>query len=307
MKILVTGATGNVGAHVVRALTERGVAARAFVRDRGRAARLLGADSELAVGDFSDRASIERALVGIDRLFLACGNVPGQVEHERAVIDAAKAAGVGRVVKLSGPRADVDSPLLFERWHGEIERHLLDSGLPWVLLRPSTYMTNLLAHAETVRHAGRLFAPAGGADVAFVDPRDVAEAAAVALVEEGHEGRIHPLTGPEAITFERIARDLSAASGRRIEFVDVPDEAARQAMLEAGVPAMAADALVAIFGSLRAGEMARTTDAVQAMTGREPRSFARFARDHAALFGAGANGAPAAAGSSSVRRRSPWT
>ena len=104
MKVLVTGATGTVGRHVVGALRARGVAVRAFVRDGDKATALFGADVELAIGDFADRASLDRALEGIDRVFLACGNVPGQVEHECAAIDAARAAGVERVVKLSGPR-----------------------------------------------------------------------------------------------------------------------------------------------------------------------------------------------------------
>jgi uncharacterized protein YbjT (DUF2867 family) len=294
MNILVTGATGNVGAHVVRALRERGVTARAFVRDRAKAASMLGEHVELAVGDFADRGSVERALRGADALFLACGNVPGQVEHENAAIDAAQAAGIGRVVKLSGPRPAVDSPLLYERWHAEIERHLLRSGLPSVLLRPAAYMTNLLAYAEPIAQTGRLFAPAGTAEIAFVDPRDVAAAAAVALVGDGHEGGKCALTGPEAITYERIARELSAATGRSIEYVNVPDEAARHAMLEAGLPAMMADSIVDVFASFRAGSQAHTTDGVRALTGSEPRTFAQFARDHAVLFGgAQTNGAPA--------------
>jgi uncharacterized protein YbjT (DUF2867 family) len=302
MKILVTGATGTVGAHVVRALSERGATVRAFVRDPDKAARVLGEDVELAVGEFSDRGSLERAMRGAERLFLACGNVPGQVEHERAAIDAARAVGVGRVVKLSGPRAAVDSPLLFERWHGEIERHLLGSGLPWVLLRPSAYMTNLLANAETVAHADTVFAPAGTAAIAYVDPRDVATAAAAALTEDGHDGATYTVTGPEAITFAQIAQELSAATGRPIAYVDVPDEAARRSMLEAGVPAMIAGEIVALFGTMRAGSMARTTDAVRSLTGHEPRTFARFAHDHARLFAAspveaaGTNGAPTPGG-----------
>lgn len=287
MNVLVTGATGTVGAQVVSALRERGVAARAFVRDPEKAARVLGEGVELAVGDFCDRGSIERALRGIDRLFLACGNVPEQVGHECAAIDAAKAAGVARVVKLSGPRAAVDSSLLFERWHGEIERHLLGSGLPWVLLRPSAYMTNLLANAETIRQTGRLFAPAGAAEIAYVDPRDVAAVAAATLATDGHEGSAYALTGPEAIAYERIAQALSAATGRTIEYVDVPGEVARQAMLEAGMPAMVADSIVDVLATQRAGSMARTTDAVRTLTGTDPGTFAQFARDHAALFGAG--------------------
>jgi uncharacterized protein YbjT (DUF2867 family) len=297
MRALVTGATGTVGAHVVRALYERGVAVRAFVRDRDKAEQMLGGDVELAVGDFADRDSIERALRGTDRLFLACGNVPEQVEYERNAIDAGQSAGVQRVVKLSGPRAATDSALLFERWHGEIERHLLRSGLPYVMLRPSAYMTNLLAYARTVAQTGRLFAPAGAAQISYVDPRDVAAVAAVALATDGHEGRIYALTGPEAITYERIAQALSAATGRSVEFVDIPDEAARQALREAGLPALIADTIVDVFASQRAGSMTRVSDAVLALTGRPPRTFAQFARDHAGVFGPGAeaNGAPPSA------------
>lgn len=284
MNILVTGATGNVGAHVVRALGERGLAPRAFVRDRARAERVLGPEVELAIGDYADGDSIARALRGTDRLFLACGNTPGQIDFERAAIDAAHTAGVSQVVKLSGPDAAVDSALVFERWHGEIEAHLRASGLPSVLLRPRTYMTNLLAYAPTIAATGTVFAPAGSAAISFVDPRDVADAAAVTLAEDGHAGRVYVLTGPEAMTFERIAEDLSAALGRRIGYVDVPDDAARQAMTEAGLPPMVADAIVDIFRSQRAGSMSDTTDTLRTLIGRDAGTFARFARDYADAF-----------------------
>lgn len=288
MTILVTGATGNVGGHVVRALAARGLPVRAFVRDAGRAAGMLGPDVELAVGDLADRRSLDRALEGADRLFLACGNVPGQIDFESAAIDAAADAGVGRVVKLSGPDAAVDSPLIFERWHGAIERHLAESGLPRVLLRPRTYLTNLLAYARSVAQAGMLFAPAGAAEISFVDPRDVADAAAEALTGAGHEGRTYTLTGPEAVMLERVAREIAAATGRPVTYVNVSDDDARQAMVSDGLPPMVADAIVAIFASQRAGSMADTTDTVRQLTGREPRSIAAFAREVFAPAVAGA-------------------
>ena len=191
-----------------------------------------------------------------------------------------------RVVKLSAAAAAVDSPLLFPRWQGEIEQHLRASGIPSAVLQPTSYMTNLLAGAEAVKNTRKLFAPAGGAQISMIHPSDVGAAAAVALTEDGHEGETYVLSGPEAITYEQVARDLSEATGRAIEFVDVPDEAARQVLLDDGVPEVVADLIVQLFGALRDGIAAETTDTVRRLTGREPRSFAEFAREHAASFGA---------------------
>ena len=282
--VLVTGATGGVGSRVVRELRARGVSVRAFVRDPGKARALLGGGVEVAAGDFSDAASVCRAIKDVDAVFLACTNDPRQVSFETGVIDAAAEAGVGRIVKLSAVGAEVGASVAFWDWHGRIEEHLRASGVPFVMLRPAFNMTNLLGSAEGVRHEGVLFAPAEGARVAMIDPGDVAEAAAVALGTDGHEGKTHVLTGPEAITFDRVAEELSAATGRGIRFVAVPDDAARQALVEAGIPGFVAGQIAAVFGALRQGAQERTTDAVRALTGREPRAFVQFARDHASLF-----------------------
>ena len=283
-KILVTGATGNVGSRVVRELRERGASVRAFARDTAKAAKVLGDGVELASGDFSDAVSVRRALKGVEGVFLACANGPRQVEYETGLIDAAREAGVRRIVKLSALGAEVGSPVAFWEWHGRIEEHLRASGVPAVVLRPTFNMTNLLGSAEQVRHAGSLFAPAGGARVAMIDPADVAAVAAVALTEDGHDGRAYTLTGPEAISFERVAEGLSAATGRRVRYVSVPDEAARQGMIEQELPEFVATQIVAIFGFLRRGDQDETTDGVRALTGYEPRPFARFAREHAGLL-----------------------
>jgi uncharacterized protein YbjT (DUF2867 family) len=273
MNILVTGATGNVGAQVVRELQARGAPVRAFVRDP---AKLPGV--ELAVGDFSDPVSIRRSLEGVDRVFLSSADGPDKVSHETAVVDAAAAAGVELVVKASTMLAEAGSPLKPLDWNGRSEQHLKASGVPFVILASGFYMSNVLAAAEPIREQGILPAPAGEGAVAMIDPRDVAAVAAVALTGGGHAGRTYRLTGPEPITYARMAAVLGA------EYVDVPPEDARAALEAAGMPDWLVDHLDRAFALIRSGALTETTDVMRAVTGRDPRDFGAFARDHATLF-----------------------
>jgi uncharacterized protein YbjT (DUF2867 family) len=293
--IVVTGATGNAGSEVVRALTARGGRVRAFVRDPGRARHVLGEDVELAVGDFADPVSVRAALEGADALLLSCADDPRRVGWETAAIDAAVAAGVRRIVKLSAAAAEPGSPVAFWDWHGQVEQYLRSCGTDWVILRAGWYMSNLLAAASGVAAEGRLYAPAGQARIAMIDPRDVGAAAAAVLcspghgASAGHEGQTYLLTGPRAITYDEVAAGLSAATRSRVEFVDVPGDAAYQAMIGDGMPGFVAEQMIAMFAELRQGVAAQVSPAVETLTGSAPRDFASFATDHARLF------APAAA------------
>jgi uncharacterized protein YbjT (DUF2867 family) len=284
-KVLVTGATGNVGSRVVHELRERGVTVRAFVRDPAEATAMLGDDIELAVGDFGDPGSIHRATEGVDGVFLACSNQPRQVEFEARVIDAAEEMGVRRIVKLSARGTEVGSPVAFWDWHAQIQDRLRRSGVPAVILRPSFSMANLFASAGTVQYTGKLFVSAGDAGISMIHPQDVAAVASVALIEDGHEGETYTLTGPRAITFGEVAGYLSEAVGREIEYLNVPDEAALQGLTEQGLLEFVAAQIVTVFGVLRGGAQERTTDTVRSLTGLEPRGFAEFVSDHALLFG----------------------
>jgi uncharacterized protein YbjT (DUF2867 family) len=282
-KVLVTGATGNVGTQVVRELQTRGVSVRAFVRDPKAAAAKLG-DVELTVGDFGDPDALRRALVGVDQVFLTAADGPHKVAHETALIDAAADAGIGRIVKLSAIGARVGSPIPAFGWHGAIEAHLERSNVPFVVLQPSFFMTNLLMVAGRVAGMGQLGAPSNDARVAMIDPRDVAAAAAAVLADTGHEGRVYQLTGGEAITFADVARALAEAIGRSVEFVNVPEEAAPAAFQAAG-PEWLVNQFLGVFALIRQGACAQTTDTVRTLTGRAPRTITDFARDHAESFG----------------------
>jgi uncharacterized protein YbjT (DUF2867 family) len=281
--VLVTGATGNVGTSVIRELQGGGASVRAFVRDPARGAQKLGDGVALSVGDFADASSIRRALEDVDLVLLASGDGPHKVEHEVAVIDAAAAAGVKRIVKASTVGAQAGSPLPPFDWNGRIEEHLRGSGVGSVILQSNFYMTNLFASAEQVRQ-GMMFAPAGKGKIAMIDPGDVGAVAAVVLTSDDHDGQTYELTGPDAITYAQVAEALSAATGRPVEFVDVPDEAARQGLVAAGMPDWLVDHLIELFGLIRQGLLGNTTDTVRSLTGRDPRGFGEFARDHAEFF-----------------------
>lgn len=282
--VLVTGATGATGSRLVRLLRAQAVTVRALVRDPARAEGIVGDGVQLALGDFADRASLRAAVEGVDSIYLACGNVPEQVEYESAVIDEAERSGVRRIVKLSARGAAVGAPVAYWHWHGLIEQHLAAADVKAVVLRPGFAMTNLLAAAEHVRSQAMLFTPAADARIAMIDPIDVAAVAAAALTTDGHDGNTYVLTGPRAITYQQVADDIAAVAGRPVGFVDLPPEAAGPALVQAGLPAFVADQIVAVFDALRSGAQATTTDTVTAITGRAPRSFADFACDHAAAF-----------------------
>lgn len=278
--ILVTGATGNVGRHLVSELQHRGLPVRVFVRDEQKAAEVLPGGVELEVGDFADESSVTWALHGVDQVYLA-SNGPGQPEYEGRVVETAMKAGVRRIVKLS---SWIDWGTSLWDWNAACEKQVRASSIPAVVLRPTALMTNLLASRDSVREQGKLIAPAEGARVAFIDPRDVAEVAATILAGGGPDEQTYLLTGPEAITYHDIAQTLTAVVGRPVEFVPVSDEAAHDAFLRTGLPDWAAEGLISLFRKLREGVQDVTTDAVRRLTGREPRTLAEFLRDHAQVF-----------------------
>ena len=282
-RILVTGATGNVGAHVVRELQTRAACVRAFARDTEAAQTKLG-DVELARGDFDDPASLRRAMQDVDRVYVCAADGPDKVAHETAVIDAAAAMGVQRIVKLSAMHADPSSSLPPFRWHGEIESHLRRSRVPSVILRPAFFMTNLLMVAPGVAETGMLFAPTAGRPIAMIDIRDVAAAAAVTLLADGHTGRTYDLTGPAAITFGEVAAALTSATGRDVRSVDLTGEQARPRFENAGLPDWLSTHLAGVFALIRRDGFARTTDHVRAITGHPARDINGFARDFAPAF-----------------------
>jgi uncharacterized protein YbjT (DUF2867 family) len=278
--ILVTGATGTIGSQVAAELARAHVPARALVRSPERAARLPDG-IEAVIGELE---SLDGAVLdGVESMFVLTPPSPNQARLEAAAIDAARRAGVKHVVKLASAGASSQAQARFGRQHGEVVDYLRSSGMTSTILMPTDYMSNVLNQAKSVRNGATLYAADPDAFVASVHPSDVGAVGAAAL-QGGHEGEDLVLTGPEPASPRDIAAKLSNLLGRDIELVALDDEALLNGMLAAGVPEWNAEGLLELYAIYRTGAAADTTDTVEQVLGREPRSWDDFLRENSGSF-----------------------
>lgn len=283
--ILVTGATGTVGREVVRQLVAAGRRVRALVRDEATAAATLGGPGvELAVGDLDRPDTLDAAVQGVERLYLLTPMAPRLRERDAAGVDAAKRAGVPRIVKHSNLGAEDAAASRLQQWHRAGEKLIEDSGLAWTFVRPSGFMSNALGWAGTIKSQGAVYGTGADGRLSVVDPRDIAAVAVAALTEPGHEGKAYDVTGPQALTNAEQVAIIAEAIGTPIRYVDLPEAAARQAMLDRGMPVEIVDGLLEFVADVRQGGGEQFSDAVQAVTGRPARTFAAWVADNASAF-----------------------
>lgn len=239
MKLLVTGASGHLGHLVVEALLGRGVPASdlvAMARTPESVADLAERGVEVRRADYDDRASLDAAFAGVDRLLLVSGSAVGQrITQHANVIDAAKAAGVGFVAYTSITRADT-SDLALAAEHQATEELLAASGVPHALLRNSWYLENYTGQVGTALEHGVVLGAAGEGRVSAATRADYADAAAVVLAGEGHEGAVYELGADRAFTLGEYAATLSRAAAREITYRDLSAEDYTAALVAAGLP-----------------------------------------------------------------------
>jgi len=277
--ILVTGATGTVGSRTIEQLAPMpGVTVRAAVHSRPVETQRDNVES-VAV-DYDQPETLRSAAEGIDAAFLITPAVPNQMELAERALGALQAARVPCLVRLSVMGADRADPRMFQSAHAKTEQDIAASGIPHTFLRPSSYMSEFLAFFGPDAE-GDIRLPWGEAGVSHIDPRDIAVVAAHVLTTEEHVGKAYTVTGPEAISVGPIASQISEASGRRIQYIDVPEEAMREGMLASGMPEGMVDFLLDLHAAYKAGEMSGVTDTVRELTSRPARTFQEFVRDHA--------------------------
>lgn len=287
--IAVTGATGRIGSLLLEELATARAPFRALVRSAGKAETVRAMGGEAAVGDAGNPEALRAALKGATRLFLLTPPDPELPSIQAGIVDAAREAGVARIVKLSAAGAEAREPNTLARLHRESERHIEDAGVAHTFLRPSFFMQNYLQFADSIKGQGAIFAPAGDGRHADIEVRDIAAVAARVLTEEGHGARTYTLTGPAAQSLAEGAHTIAMVTGRPVRFVDVPPEDARKALTSSGASEWFADAVIELYAWFLDGEGAASgsavTHGVEGVLGRPPRPFDQFVRENVRAFG----------------------
>jgi uncharacterized protein YbjT (DUF2867 family) len=283
--ILVTGASGKNGAEILKLLSGRKERIRAMSRTK-RDVISSGPNCglEFVEADFENAESLRKALDGVQRAFLVTNSSERVQELQLRFVSLARESGVRHIVYVSQLHASVDSPLRFLRYHAAVEEAIRASGMSFTNLRPNLYMQGLLMIGQSIASEGRFFAPAGESKISLVDVRDIAAVAVAALTQSKHEGKTYDITGPQVLTHQQLAEQLSRTLDRPITFVDIPEQEFRNQLRAMHMPDWQADGLVEDFAHYRRGEASGISSVVEACTGKAPRAFAEFVYDYREHF-----------------------
>ncbi len=273
--VLVLTATGTTGSATVQALVARGATVRAGTRTPATAAVPAGVTA--VRWDYDDASTWGPALAGVDALYLALPPFrPDEVAVGTAILAAAKAAGVRRIVKLSAAGVE-NAP---ESGHRQLEVAIEGSGLAWVHLRPSFFHENFIEfYGHGVKTDGAIYLPAGTGKTGFIAAADIGEVAAVALLGDV-SGEAWTLTGPESLDHHEVAERLTAALGRPIRYVEIPEAAFADGLRAHGGNEVAVATMTWLYGMVRAGWTGGLSPDVQRVTGRAPLALGDWAKAH---------------------------
>src|SRR5271163_979963 len=283
MTIAVVGATGNTGRAVVKELKALGQNPVCIARNADKAREVLGADAKTAVAELTDRAALEKALQGVESLFVVTGHNPQMVEQQNNVLDAALKAGAKYLVRVGGGRALVgpDSESVVGRSHAAIEERLRASGIKWVILRPGLFMQNVMGQAPSIKTDGKMVMSfAKDLPVALIDVRDTGAVAARILIDPAqHAGKTYEFTG-KLTTYGQFAEVFSQVLGRPITYVAITPEQAEQGMKARGMPDWLVAHLVTIAKvGASGGFSTENTRLIEDLVKRDPISTKKFVED----------------------------
>lgn len=279
-KILVTGATGNVGKETIRELVARGFNVRAGVHSIAHASDLAGDGVELFAFDWNVKSSVRSLLRGIESALFITPISVRLCEWTITFVECARAAGLNHVVKLSILEAEAIPGITLTKEHRLAEEYIASSNLHYTFLQPNSFMQNFIHSASAT--SDMIYMPLGEGRISYVDAMDVGRAASEILINgQPHFGQMYSLTGPTAIGVHDIAGIFSVFLGRHISYIDISEETAQHAMESLGMSRWLSKAMGELHTEGRRGLRAMVTRDIELLTGQKPRTFEEFSRNYA--------------------------
>lgn len=279
-KILITGATGNVGRYTAEYLLGAGEEVKAASKSKDKVTKLFGNAAEYCEFDFQRPETFDGALKETDRVFLMRPPQMGNPEELYPFLDAVKKKGDIRLVvflSLQGAEKNPMPP------HHKIEKYMIHTSLPYCFMRPGFFMQNLSGvHAFEIKYFDRIVVPAGKSLTGFIDAKDIGDISGMVLSRpEGHEEKAYEITGPEAIDYYKAAEILSQELGRKITYTEVsPGKALYYWTHIRGLEEEYSKVMNMLYRLTRMGMAKTVTDDFEKITGRKARSFQEFVREN---------------------------
>jgi (4-alkanoyl-5-oxo-2,5-dihydrofuran-3-yl)methyl phosphate reductase len=281
VKHLITGATGDVGSRIVKHLLKRNIRPRLLVRNGAKARSMFGDRVDIFVGDVAEPASVWDALKGAETIYLV--NVGPEIpQRDEAAAVLAKEAGVKRLVKLSS--LDVEDGLAIGAWHEKGEAAIRAIGIPFTFVRPTGFMSNLLAWAHSIKTEQIVRSSTAEGRRPFIHSEDIAAVSVDALLSETFVGQSLPITGPESLTFREATATIAQAIGRPLTFQAISDEEARERYSRISGSPEETEAHVTLWRAIREGRLARVTDDVERILGRKAINLRQWASENVDSF-----------------------
>ena len=287
--ILVTGVSGNIGSEVVNQLlaVAPAVSIKAAVHSRQNVKKVNDGNRVKVIPiDYNESDTLRQALKDVDKLFLLTPDVPNAAHLASNAVTEAKKAGIRHIVKQSVMGADLEADVGTMRLHRQVEEIIEQSRIPFTFLRPNEFMQNFINfHSPSIKGNNAFYIPLEDAKISLVDVRDIATVAVKSLTDEDlHKNKTYLLTGPEALSYHQVAEILSNRIGRKINYVNISDEEAKEAMKEIGMSDWLINTVSELSNYFRKGKASEISSAVEEVTANKPISFSQFANDYVDAF-----------------------
>lgn len=277
--ILVTGANGNLGKAMIDFLLKKIEPSQiaALVRDSKKGEELKTKGIEIRIGDYFDYSSLVNAFKGIDKLLLiSSGSLEDRTKQHINAVDAAKEAGVKHIVYTSVVNPSPSSSFSAVQSHIETESHLKQSGITYTIFRNTLYLDVIpMLIGDAVQH-GKIYYPAGEGKVGFAARVDMAEALANVISSRGHENKIYEITGSTPYSFHDIAKALSEATQKQIEYVDIPLDVMKEELVKINLPPALIELYASMAKAIKQNELTYVDSSLEKLLGRKPVGLKEF-------------------------------